>query len=191
MTEENKFAYHQHLADIAMADVDLVIAKDRSYGASWKKRGGTGAFMMLARKWDRLEELVGIGYDIFNGIANWQNWQKLDAGSSLIKQGDDGTVLAEIRDLRRYLLLVEAEMVERGAVEKPFHSPSVKEAEDIVKSWAAPVPIEDSNRHADRSTLRHHINAVEFSELPIEDRKQYDISTAMGQGYVLRGSGRN
>ena len=34
-------------------------------------------------------------------------------------EGPDGTVLAEVRDLRRYLLLVEAEMVARGAVAAP------------------------------------------------------------------------
>lgn len=34
-------------------------------------------------------------------------------------KGDDGTVLAEIRDLRRYLILVEAEMVARGGVKYP------------------------------------------------------------------------
>jgi hypothetical protein len=33
-------------------------------------------------------------------------------------KGEDGTVLAVIRDLRRYLILVEAEMVSRGVVEQ-------------------------------------------------------------------------
>jgi len=30
--------------------------------------------------------------------------------------GEDGTVLAEVRDLRRYLLMAEAEMIEQGAI---------------------------------------------------------------------------
>jgi hypothetical protein len=67
--------------------------------------------MMLARKWDRLENMLAendLGYDIFRAIALERNMQ-----------GSDGTVLAEVRDLRRYLLLVEAEMVARGAVEAP------------------------------------------------------------------------
>ena len=32
-------------------------------------------------------------------------------------RGEDGTVLTEVRDLRRYLLLVEADMVAAGVVE--------------------------------------------------------------------------
>lgn len=34
-------------------------------------------------------------------------------------QGGDGTALAEVRDLRRYLLLVESEMMTRGVVKEP------------------------------------------------------------------------
>jgi hypothetical protein len=37
--------------------------------------------------------------------------------------GEDGTVLAEVRDLRRYLLLVEAEMMARGVVQVPEPKP--------------------------------------------------------------------
>lgn len=110
--QDNKFHHHQYLGIVANADVDLVTAKDLSYGASWKKRGGVGAFMMLARKWDRLEAmLVDHGYDVFAGIES--GCEPSD------RQGADGTVLAEVRDLRRYLLLVEAEMVARGHVMSP------------------------------------------------------------------------
>lgn len=96
------------LASVASQDVREVWAKDQSYGQSWKRRGGIGAFMMLARKWDRLEQFVlKVGYDVFQSITN--------TGGS----GADGTTIAEIRDLRRYLLLVEAEMIARGAVPEP------------------------------------------------------------------------
>ena len=67
---------------------------EKSYGDSWRKRGGVGAFMMLARKWDRLElQAEACSYDIFNAV-----------------EGDsrEEGVLDDIRDLRRYLLLVEA-----------------------------------------------------------------------------------
>ena len=41
---------------------------EQSYGDSWKQRGGVGAFMMLARKWDRLEKQVTeYNYDVFHG----------------------------------------------------------------------------------------------------------------------------
>ena len=69
---------------------------EQSYGDSWKQRGGVGAFMMLARKWDRLEKQVTEqGYDIFQAIA----YDSREEG-----------VLDDIRDLRRYLFLVEAEV---------------------------------------------------------------------------------
>jgi hypothetical protein len=107
-TTEDKFSYHRWLEPIAQVDNIKVESKDVSYGASWKKRGGVGAFMMLARKWDRLEEILqrSYKYDIFDGIQ---------ADTS----GKDGSVLAEVRDLRRYLLLVEAEMVERNPSLRP------------------------------------------------------------------------
>ena len=38
---------------IAKQDAQKLHEAEQSYGDSWKKRGGVGAFMMLARKWDR------------------------------------------------------------------------------------------------------------------------------------------
>ena len=46
------------LNGITHADITGLLKAERSYGDSWKKRGGVGAFMMLARKWDRLENQV-------------------------------------------------------------------------------------------------------------------------------------
>lgn len=103
------FAHHVHLAGIAAEDVRLVVEKDRQYGASWKRRGGIGAYMMAIRHMDRLEVAVRqIGYDVFAAI-------ELGAGPS---QGADGTALAMIRDARRYLLLIEAEMTSRGLTDR-------------------------------------------------------------------------
>jgi hypothetical protein len=69
---------------------------EKSYGDSWKQRGGVGAFMMLARKWDRLEKQVKEkNYDVFK------------AAEQDIR--DEG-IIDDIRDLRRYLFLVEAEI---------------------------------------------------------------------------------
>lgn len=42
-------------------DILFVNAKNRDYGGSWKKRGGIGAYMMLARKMDRIENMGGYG----------------------------------------------------------------------------------------------------------------------------------
>ena len=43
------------LNGITAADISGLVKAERSYGDSWRRRGGIGAFMMLARKWDRIE----------------------------------------------------------------------------------------------------------------------------------------
>lgn len=92
--------YLDLLQRIVNDDVRTLLRKEQTYRGSWKKRGGVGAFMMLARKWDRLENCAqAADWDIFRSIA----W-----GEDTYGPGADGTALAEIRDLRRYLALVEA-----------------------------------------------------------------------------------
>ena len=82
--------------EVAKIDVEKLHKAEQSYGNSWKKRGGIGAFMMLARKWDRIEnQVTKDGYDIFESIYN---------------DPSDTGILDDIRDLRRYLLLVEGFM---------------------------------------------------------------------------------
>ena len=84
------------LIDIASNDVTALEMAEKSYGNSWKKRGGVGAYMMLARKWDRLEnQCKKHGYDIF-----------LTAETDKREEG----IIDDIQDLRRYLILVESEL---------------------------------------------------------------------------------
>lgn len=81
----------------ALGDVLGLINAAKSYGDSWKNRGGVGAFMMLARKWDRIEKQVSEkDWDVFEAIID-----------DIREEG----IIDDIRDLRRYLLLVESEMV--------------------------------------------------------------------------------
>lgn len=91
--------FWEQLAALASNDVKTLKLKDQSYGSSWKRRGGVGAFMMAARKWDRLENILGkdAKYDIFQQIV-----------SELKKNISDG-ILDDIQDLRCYLLLIETE----------------------------------------------------------------------------------
>jgi hypothetical protein len=94
--------YIDCLQEVANDDVTELRRKDAEYGGSWKKRGGVGAYMMACRKMDRLEEqLKKVSYDIFAAI-----------------EGDTRAegVLDDVRDLRRYLMLIEAEMIARGVV---------------------------------------------------------------------------
>lgn len=149
-----KFNYHRHHMAVATQDVREVLAKDLSYDASWKARGGVGAFMMLARKWDRLEPMTEKeGYDIFRLIES----------QSGDMQGTDGTAIAEIRDLRRYLLNVECEMIERG--------------------WVMPPPVPESTHHyGDDLSPDQSLMAIEMAaqkgfgkrELPLEDLRPGD-----------------
>lgn len=88
---------YKHMRHLANLDVDIIEKKNAAYGASWRKRGGVGAFMMLARKWDRLETQVAKhGYDIFQA-----------ANVDTIGNYDE-SLLDTIKDLRAYLLLVES-----------------------------------------------------------------------------------
>lgn len=101
----NAPTYMSFLAGIAKNDVANLEIKDKSYGGSWKKRGGVGAFMMLARKWDRIENQVQQrSYDIF---------KQLEAERANVPH--DG-LIDDIRDLRRYLMLIEAEMLAQAVV---------------------------------------------------------------------------
>ena len=81
---------------LAQEDTQSLHRAEASYGDSWRKRGGVGAYMMLARKWDRLEKQDNEhGYDVFKAANE--------------DQRPEG-IMDDIRDLRRYLFLVEAEL---------------------------------------------------------------------------------
>ena len=90
-------SYLNKLEAVAQSDVDGLRKAQESYGDSWLKRGGVGAFMMLARKWDRIEiQANKYGYDIL--------------AAHFADARPEG-IIDDIRDLRRYLILVEAEIL--------------------------------------------------------------------------------
>ena len=93
--QENSMpANFKHIQQLVEEDVQKLRQAEESYGDSWRGRGGVGAFMMLARKWDRIEnQVTKDGYDIFTTIKN---------------DPSDSGILDDIKDLRRYLLLVES-----------------------------------------------------------------------------------
>ena len=91
--------YMDHIDGIVAEDTTKLREARKSYGDSWKKRGGANAFFMLCRKFDRMEHQVqDLGYDIFR--------------AAMEDTRPEG-IIDDIRDLRRYLILVEAEVVER------------------------------------------------------------------------------
>ena len=100
LNEEEWGKFEEEIKSLGETDAEVLVEKGQTYGDSWKKRGGIGAFMMLARKWDRLEnQCAENNYDILKLVA-----QEL-LGSRHVAEG----VLDDIQDLRRYLLLVEHE----------------------------------------------------------------------------------
>lgn len=110
---DSGLGFLQRLQAIAQADVALLLSKQASYGASWKRRGGVGAFLMLARKWDRLEKRVTSAlppHADAPGASQNNIFEHIEADRR------DEPVLDDIADLRRFFLLVEAEMAARGAI---------------------------------------------------------------------------
>ena len=90
------------MKEVAQADLHALQRAEQSYGDSWKRRGGVGAFMMLARKFDRIEHQ-----------SEKHGWDVLEAGR--VFSGETG-LLDDIRDLRRYLLLVEQEILTQDKI---------------------------------------------------------------------------
>ena len=111
-------AYLKALAEIADEDVRGLLKAQESYGDSWKRRGGVGAFMMLARKWDRLENaMTGEVWTREPEQAPGTLGTPVDRYDIFTRTLADGRVeglIDDIRDLRRYLLLVEGELRARG-----------------------------------------------------------------------------
>lgn len=86
---------YKHMKSLVEQDLAFLIKKDKTYAGSWKQRGGVGAFMMLARKWDRIENFAkghSKQYDIFDLV---------------LSSKDPEDILDDFKDLRNYLLLAE------------------------------------------------------------------------------------
>jgi hypothetical protein len=106
--------YLDQIEDIARNDIAIIEDKEKSYGSSWKRSGGIGAFMMFARKWDRIAQRVTTRIEARDGApaASRDNvFEHINADRRAEGLIDD------ISGLRQYLLLVEAEMAARGEVE--------------------------------------------------------------------------
>ena len=100
-----EFDPNKALEQIAVADAQMLHRKGSTYGDSWKKRGGVGAFMMLARKWDRIGNIMGTACGhTMEGILS----------------RNPGDIMDDVDDLRCYLLLVEDEMLGRATCQHHY-----------------------------------------------------------------------
>jgi len=145
MTNDQHIVYINYVAN---EDAEGLVEAEKSYAGSWKKRGGVGAFMMLARKWDRLDARAEKhGWDIFDAIAQDERAEG---------------VIDDIRDLRRYLMLVEAEMIARGAV--GAQTPHRDNAEKTLPPASRTPPL-----------LPRECTAKEYEDLAPVDQKKYEF----------------
>jgi len=158
-----KFDYHKHLNDICRADVEYVRYKDRHYDASWKEDGGPGAYFTMKRPIDRFIAIAKREqYDIFGVIIR----EGLE--------GPDGSLIACVRDARRYLLLLEAELTEQAREVRNFISEEPTERlfvsnSDTTVGFGPGTP-EDGGHHARQ---------------PVEDEQEQAGKEAYSGGSML------
>ena len=101
---KQQYPWLQYLQGVAVGIVNTLHEKEHHYQGSWQKRGGPGAFMMLARKWDRIEAISkDYNFDIFQAVEQ-----------------NRGDIVDDINDLIGYLLLIRAkQMADLAAAAEP------------------------------------------------------------------------
>ena len=105
--------YLDHLPLVAQRHVDRLTSAHRHYGDSCLKRGGVGLFMMLARKWDRIERRL----EEREGTAPDGGYTKVDRYDIFAHVAADRRpegLADDVADLIDYLMIVEAELRNRG-----------------------------------------------------------------------------
>lgn len=116
----------EHLETVVKSDVAVLRAKERTYQGSWKVAGGRSAWFMARRNLDRLLNMMEHKWNynldwtslesVTTELKNEQNSEDIFAKIMQDPSGADGSVLAVMRDARRYFVLVEAEMMAREVV---------------------------------------------------------------------------
>jgi hypothetical protein len=97
--QDKEAASLRRIPDLYDADITTLIKKYGEYGPSWKAEGGHSAFFNLKRKWDR--------------IYNQSKKQGWDLFAAFHADPSPQGIIDDIGDLRRYLALVEAELMEQ------------------------------------------------------------------------------
>jgi len=146
-------SFEQSVAKVAMDDIEGVIFARQAYGDSWRAEGGFSAYFNVKRKIDRFINLLKRDHaGPFYRVAREGDQllarpdarvdpvtpttvtgfyrDKYDLFGHIeadIAEGGE-TVLDTVRDLRRYLLLVEAYLVEQ-AIDLPISRDNMVKAE--------------------------------------------------------------
>lgn len=132
--------YRDLIQPVAQGDVDQLQKKDREYGGSWLKRGGIGAFMMLARKWDRIETAMTqpVVLRPSEPAAADMAVSDYDVITRAVCDGREEGILDDIGDLRRYLLLIEAQIRVQLQAGRDRDEAALREAAAKLNSQDAP-----------------------------------------------------
>jgi hypothetical protein len=138
--------YREHISKIAADDAKVVVEKDKQYGASWCKRGGVGAFMVMIRKVDRIEQRCEqLGWDIFKAVA---------------EDNREEGLIDDIRDLRGYLLLIEGYLIENKMV-APRYVVEVESCDARMNGFVCQRPKGHSGDHSTLLPVRANIGGRE------------------------------
>ena len=106
----------EFVPDVAGNIIETLKQKDADYGGSWQSRGGIGAFMMMCRKWDRIENMAK------------ENPEKYDIFDLLNK--NTGDVMDDVDDLIGYLLLIRGHHNMRQEIQRLVDSADHKSSID-------------------------------------------------------------
>ncbi len=107
--------------EIVEKDLEILNKKIQQHGYDWKKRGGVGAFILAARKWDRIER--------FCCQQSPDKWNIFKAAENKKVTKD---LFENIGDLRRYLILIEEEILYRQHKEEKEEEEEEEEEDQIV-----------------------------------------------------------
>lgn len=135
-TEPHNMGHMDYIDRVVADDLGVLRVKESTYQGSWKRAGGRSAWFMARRNMDRLLVMMEhsplkvrphTDIDTTTGkvtvpLGELQRTLRSEDIFAMIEAaplGEDGTVLAVLRDLRRYMILVEAEMISRGVVPPP------------------------------------------------------------------------
>ena len=130
MTEPKEF--WERINVLMTEDLDVLMDKDREYQGAWKADGGKGAWhQALTRKWSRMETQVRRhDGDLFEAI---------------LRDGRPEGILDDLRDLRRYLYLVDSEMAVALSRREYWEVPGPGPEDDDFKARVLPF-LEDLRR---------------------------------------------
>lgn len=205
------------LEAVLASDLAVLREKEATYQGSWKAAGGKSAWFMLRRNIDRLlnmmrrpDDVPGFSIeDLDRDLKDKQCGNDVTLDHYIVKYlrdsyvqenifakvreypaGNDGTVLAVLRDLRRYLVLVEAQMCAVGAVHpeqvsmvRDWWETQIKNTEVKIRvTDHQPGTPEDGGHHEERIVTKDPNLAKPYGKEPdMADLAPWAVSSAWRQ----------